>query len=68
MSSQSEDGGDEPEDARYRNPPKFHGIEEPSRQEPEEQREPDDGESYDQNGNIRPVPPHVPNHPEEEDG
>jgi len=28
-------------------------------------REPGDGESYDKNGNIRPVPPGVPNAPEE---
>ena len=28
-------------------------------------REPTDGESYDQNGNIRPVPPGVPNYPED---
>ena len=28
-------------------------------------REPTDGESYDKNGNIRPVPPGVPNVPEE---
>jgi len=27
-------------------------------------REPRDGESYDKHGNIRPVPPHVPNSPE----
>ena len=30
-------------------------------------REPADGESYDKNGNIRPVPPGVPNVPEEAD-
>lgn len=28
-------------------------------------RTPTDGESYDKAGNIRPVPPHVPNTPEE---
>jgi hypothetical protein len=27
-------------------------------------RTPTDGESYDKTGNIRPVPPHVPNTPE----
>jgi hypothetical protein len=30
------------------------------------ERKPRDGESYDQNGTIRPVPPCVPNKPEEE--
>jgi hypothetical protein len=29
-------------------------------------REPTDGERYDKNGDIRPVPPGVPNAPEEE--
>ena len=29
------------------------------------EREPRDGESYDKNGRIRPVPPGVPNTPEE---
>ena len=29
-------------------------------------REPRDGESYDTNGNIRPVPPGVPNTPDED--
>lgn len=32
-----------------------------------DERTPTDGESYDKNGDIRPVPPHVPNVPEEPD-